>query len=180
MQIEELKKEWKSIKTPEIDIDRLRDMTVAKSHPVLSGLRKQFTIELIGWSVFLVVCFTGLDADKKPILANAAIIISVTLPMILNVYGYQLSKELVEGPDICSSLRNRINSLRRFAVVSVILRIMLIAGLGYFFLSSIKIDQRKLMLAGAGGVVFIFQLYLLARVWAKRIGKLRDTLSLLE
>lgn len=180
MEIEELRKEWKNIKTPQIDIDRIKDMTIAKSHPVLSGIRKQFTIELIGWSAFLIVCFTGLDADQKPILTNILLIISVALPMIFNVYGYQLSKELIEGPDISSSLQNRIDSLKRFAMVSVLLRIMLIIGVGYFFISSIDIDQRKLMLIGAGSVVLIFQLYLFVRIWIKRIDKLRNTFSLLK
>jgi hypothetical protein len=130
MEIEELRKEWKSIKAPQIDIDRIKDMTIAKSHPVLSGIRKQFTIESIGWSAFLVICFTGSDADQKPILTNVLLIISVTLPIIFNVYGYQLSKELIEGPDISSSLQNRMDSLKRFAMVSVLLRIVLIIGVG--------------------------------------------------
>ena len=180
MEIEELRKEWKSIKTPQMDLDQLKRMTIEKSHPVLSGIRKQFTIELIGWSVFLVVCFTGLDADQKPILTNVLLLISVALPMIFNIYGYQLSKDLIEGPDISSSMQNRIDSLRRFAAGSVLLRIVLIIGVGYFFISSINIDQRKLMLIGAGSVVLIFQLYLFVRIWTKRIDKLRNTLSLLK
>lgn len=180
MKIEELRKEWKSIKTPQIDIDRIKDMTFAKSHPVLSGIKKQLTIELIGWSAFLIICFTGLDADQKPILTNVLLIISVALPMIFNVYGYQLSKGLIEGLDIRSSLQNRIGSLKRFAIVSVLLKIMLIVGVGCFFISTTSIDQRKLMLIGAGSVPLIFQLYLFVRIWAKRIDKLRNTLSLLK
>jgi len=180
MEIEELKKEWQSIKTPQIDLSRLKDMTIEKSHPVLRGIRKQLTIELIGWSAFLVVCFTGLDADQKPILTNVILITSVALPMMFNIYGYQLSKELIAGPDISSSLQNRINSLKRFAITSVALRIMLITGMGYFFLSVMSMDQRKILLLGAAGVVLTFPLYLLVRVWTKRIGKLSSTLSLLK
>jgi uncharacterized membrane protein len=180
MEIEEIRKEWQSIRTPQIDLDRLRDMTLEKSHPVLSSIRKQFTIELIGWSAFLIVCFTGLDADQKPILTNAILILSVTLPMIFNIYGYRLSKELIAGPDISSSLKNRIALLRRFAIVSVVLRIMLITGVGYFLISTVNITQGKLTLLAAGSVVSIFQLYLLVRIWKKRMGKLSCTLTLLE
>jgi predicted permease len=180
MEIEEFKKEWKNIKTPQIDLARLKDMIIEKSHPVLSGIRKQLTLELIGWSAFLIICFTGLDADQKPILTNVILIISVTLPMIFNIYGYRLSKELIEGPDISSSLQNRIYSLRRFAIVCVLLRIMLIIGVGYFFVSTINIDHSKLMLLGAGSVFLIFPLYFLVRIWTKRLRKLSDTLRLLK
>lgn len=180
MEIEELRKEWQSIKTPQIDLDRLKDMTIEKSRPVLSGIRKQLTIELVGWSAFLIIYFTALDADHKPILTNAILIISVTLPMIFNIYGYRLSKQLIAGSDISSSLQNRIDSLRRFAITSVVLRIMLITGVGYFFISTVNITQGKLMLLGAGTVVLIFPIYLLVRIWTKRIGKLSGTLKLLK
>lgn len=180
MNIEELKKEWQSIKTPQIDLDRLKDMTIEKSHPVLSGVRKQLTMELVGWSAFLILCFTGLDADQKPVLANAILIISVTLPMIFNIYGYRLSKELIAGPDISSSLQNRIDSLRRFAMASIVLRIMLITGVGYFFISAISITQSKLILLGAGSTFLIIPLYLLVRIWTRRIGKLSRTLRSLN
>ena len=180
MEIEELRKEWQSIKTPQIALNRLKDMTIEKSHPVLSGIRKQLTIELIGWSAFLIICFTGLDADQKPILANVILLISVSLPMICNIYGYRLAKGLIAGPDISSSLKNRIGSLRRFAIVSVVLRMMLITGVGYFFISTVNITQVKLMLLGAGSVFLIFPLYILVRIWTKRIDKLSSTLRLLK
>jgi hypothetical protein len=178
MEIEELRKEWQSIKTPQIELDRLKDMTMEKSHPVLSGIRKQLTIELIGWSAFLIICCTGLDADEKPI--QAILLISVTFPMIFNIYGYRLSKQLIAGPDISSSLKNRINSLRRFALVSVVLRLMLVTGVGYFFISTVNLTQSKLMLLGAGSVFLIIPLYMLVRIWTKRIGKLSGTLKLLK
>ncbi len=180
MEIEELRNEWQSIKTPQIDLDRLKEMTTEKSHPVLKGIRKQLTMELTGWSAFLIICFTGLDADQKPILANALLIMSVSLPMIFNIYGYKLSKEIIAGQDICSSLQNRTDSLRRFAIATVVLRILLIVGVGYFFISTITITQGKLMLLGAGSLFLILPLYLLVRTWTKRIGKLNGTLRLLK
>jgi len=180
MEIEELRKEWKSIKTPQIELDRLKNMTMEKSHPVLSAIRKQLTIELIGWSAFLIICFAGLDADEKPILTNAILIVSVVLPMIFNIYGYGLSKELIAGPDISSSLKNRIGSLRLFALVSVVLRMILITGVGYFFISTVNLTQSKIMLLGAGSVFLIITLYMLVRIWTKRIGKLSSTLRLLK
>jgi len=135
---------------------------------------------LIGWSAFLIICFTGLDADQKPIQANVILLVSVALSMICNVYGYRLSKELIAGLDISSSLKNRIDSLKHFAIVSVVLRVMLITGVGYFFISTVNITQDKLMLLGAGSVFLIFPLYMLVRIWMKRIGKLSGTLRLLK
>ena len=180
MNIDELRKEWQSIKAPQVGLDRLKDMTIEKSHPVLSGIRRQLTMELMGWLSFLITCFTGLDADQKPVLANAILIISVTLSMIFNIYGYRLSKELIAGPDISSSLQNRIYSLKRFAIASVVLRIMLITGVGYFFISTINITPSKLILLGTGSMFLIIPLYLLVRIWTKRIGKLSGTLRLLK
>lgn len=180
MNIEELRNERQSIKTPQINVDRLKDMTIERNHPVLSGIRKQLTLELIGWSAFLFICFTGLDADQKPFFAKAILIISVALPMILNIYGYQLSKELIAGPDISSSLQNRIDSLRRFAIASVVLRIMLITGIGYFFVSTVNINLSKLILLGCGSMFLIIPLYLMVRIWKKRIRKLSGNLKLLK
>ena len=155
-------------------------MTIEKSHPVLSRIRKQIIIELMGWTAFLIICFTGLDAEQKSILANAILLLSVTLPIIFNIYGYRLSKEIIAGPDISSSLKNRINALKNFAVISVVLRIILISGVAYFFLSTVNLTQGKLILLGAGSVFLIFPLYLLYRIWKKRIGKLKDNLRLLK
>jgi uncharacterized membrane protein len=180
MNIEELKNEWQSIETPQIDLEGLKDMMIEKTHPVLSGIRKQLTLELIAWSAFLIICFTGLDTDQKPILANATLLISVSLSMFYNIYGYQLSKELIAGPNISSSLRNRIDSLKRYAIASVMLRILLIIGVGYFFVSNVHITSSKLLLLGTGSMFLIIPLYLLVKVWIKRIGKLSGTLRLLE
>lgn len=180
MNIEELRSDWQSIKTPQIELDRLKDMTIEKSHPVLSRIRKQIIIELIGWTAFFIICVTGLDAEQKSILANAILLLSVTLPIIFNIYGYRLSKEIIAGPDISSSLKNRINALKNFATVSVMLRIILISGVGYFFLSTVNMTQGKLILLGTGSVFLILPLYLLARIWKKRIGKLKDNLRLLN
>ena len=180
MELEEFKKEWQNIKTPNATPDQLKAMTLEKNRPVLNGIKKQFSLELIGWSVFLIVCFTGLDANQKPLLSNAILIISVVLPMILNIYGYRLSRELIEGSDISSSLQNRIASLSRFVVASILLRILLIVGVGYFFTASIYIDQHKLILLGAGSIFVAFLLYLLVRIWIKRISKLKETLILLK
>jgi len=180
MKIEELKHEWQNVVTPQLDIDRLRNMTLEKSHPVLSGIRKQLILELFGWSAFVIICFTGLDADQKPFLTSVILIIVLALAMLFNVYGYQLSKDLIAGPDINSSLQNRIASLRRFAFISVVLRLVLIAGVGYFLSSSLQLDLRRLMLLGVASVVLVVPLYLLIRLWSKRISRLSETLRLLE
>lgn len=180
MRIEELKKEWQSIKTPRIDLDRLKAMTSEKNHPVLSGIRKQLILELIGWSIFLFICFSGLDADQKPTLENAILILSVILPMGFNIYGYRLSQELIAGQDISTSLQNRIGSIKRFAIGSVMLRILLIIGVGYFFISTVDINPAKLLLLGAVILFLIGPLFLLVRTWTKRIDKLNSNLRLLK
>lgn len=180
MNTEEFKKEWQSIKTPQVDLDRLREMTMEKTHPVLSGIRRQLTIELIGWSTFLVICFTGLDADQKTVFTNIILLISVTLPMACNLHGYKLSKNIIAGSDITSSLQNRIGAFKRYAVASVVLRITLIIGVDYFFVSSININEGRIMLLAAGAVFLTFPIYILVRIWTKRIGILSEILRLLK
>ncbi|RYE54047.1 MAG: hypothetical protein EOP48_13095 [Sphingobacteriales bacterium] len=180
MEIDELKNEWNNIKTPKIELDRFKEMSIENSHPVLKSIRRQLLFELIGWSVFLFICYTGLDADQKPILANIALLLSVAFPMIFNIYGYGLSKNLIAGPDISTSLKNRIDSLKRFAVISVLLRLMLIAGVGYFFTSAIYIDERKLIILSIAIVLLILPLCFLVRTWIQRIGKLSSMLRSLN
>jgi len=179
MEVDELKKEWQSIKTPKIDPNKLKDMTIERSHPVLSNIRKQLIIECMGWSGFLIVCFTGLDAEQKPLISNVILMVSVGLPMVFNIYGYRLSKGLIAGPNIYSSLQNRMESLKQFAIISVVLRIVLIIGVIYFFVSNRNIDQGK-MLIGAGIVLMLLPLYSLVRTWTKRISQLSGILKSLE
>jgi len=180
MEVDELKKEWQSIKTPKIDPNKLKDMTIERSHPVLSNIRKQLIIECMGWSGFLIVCFTGLDAEQKPLISNVILMVSVGLPMVFNIYGYRLSKGLIAGPNIYSSLQNRMESLKQFAIISVVLRIVLIIGVIYFFVSNRNIDQGKMLLIGAGIVLMLLPLYSLVRTWTKRISQLSGILKSLE
>jgi hypothetical protein len=180
MELDELKKEWQSIKTPQIGPNELKNMTIERSHPVLSDIRKQLIIECMGWSGFLIVCFTGLDAEQKPLLSNVILLLSVGLPMVFNIYGYRLSKGLIAGPNIYSSLQNRMESLNHFAIISVVLRIVLIIGVIYFFIANRNIDQGKMLLIGAGILLLILPLYSLVRIWIKRISQLSGILKSLE
>lgn len=177
MELDELRNDWKAIHSSEIELSQLKNMLNEKSHPVLSGARKQLMIELLGWLAFLVLCFTGLDAQQKPLLTNMILVTSIIMPALFNVYGHQLTKDLIAGPDIRSSMLSRIMLLRRFVTGTVVFRLMLIAGVGYFLISTIHLNERKLILLGATSLILIFQLYLLVRIWNKRITKLTDTLT---
>lgn len=180
MELDDFKKNWQNIQSPALELAQLEEMIKEKNHPVLSSIKKQLIGELAGWAAFLLVCFTGLDVEQKPLFATVILVLSIALPMLFNVYGYQLSKDVIAGPNIRASLLNRIKSLKRFAIGTAILRILLITGVGYFFISTVALDKRRLILITAGLAVLIIPLYLLARIWLGRITKLTATLNSLS
>lgn len=169
MELDQLKSTWNTPEVSSKTTEELKTMLLESRHPVLRGIRKQFAIEIAGWSVFLLCYYTMFDGDQKPVLVNLILVIAVLCSLIHNLTGYSFSKYLISGSNIRASLERYLSKIKSFAVVSVCTRLVFMAGFLLFFTYNIQFNATKYLLLGAMGLVFLAQLVWLGNLWAKRI-----------
>ncbi|WPU96174.1 hypothetical protein SNE25_11660 [Mucilaginibacter sabulilitoris] len=177
MKLDELKYAWGKIETPVKSTDDIRLMLSENRHPVLKKIRKQLTIEMIGWSVFFICYYTMFDGDQKPVWINLTLIVSVLLPLIHNLMGYRFSKYLVNGNTINESLKNYLSKVKVYATVSIICRFFFATGLLVFFTYGLSFNTKKYISLGVIILIFLIQLSILYRLWAKRLKKLENAVT---
>ena len=169
MELDQLKSTWNTPEVSSKTTEELKTMLLESRHPVLRGIRKQFAIEIAGWSVFLLCYYTMFDGDQKPVLVNLILVIAVLCSLIHNLTGYSFSKYLISGSNIRASLEHYLSKIKSFAVISVCTRLVFMAGFLLFFTYNIQFNATKYLLLGAMGLVFLAQLVWLGNLWAKRI-----------
>src|SRR5687768_10948718 len=106
MELDQLKSTWNTPEVSSKTTKELKTMLLESRHPVLRGIRKQFAIEIAGWSVFLLCYYTMFDGDQKPVLVNLILVIAVLCSLIHNLTGYSFSKYLISGSNIRASLEH--------------------------------------------------------------------------
>lgn len=178
MELAELKYTWDTIKTPVKSTDDIKLMLSENRHPVLKKIRKQLTIEIIGWSVFLICYYTMFDGDRKPIWINVILIVSVLLPLIHNLMGYRFAKYLVNGVTIRESLKKYRSKVKVYSAVSITCHFFFVIGLLVFFTQGLSFNTKKYISLAIIILIFLIQLSLLYRLWAKRLKKLENAVSI--
>jgi hypothetical protein len=178
MELDELKYAWDTIETPVKSTDDIKLMLYENRHPVLKKIRKQLTIEIIGWSVFLICYYTMFDGDHKPTWINIILIVSVLLPLIHNLMGYRFAKYLVNGNTISESLTNYLSKVKIYAAVSIICRFFFALGLLVFFTYGLNFNTKKYISLAIIILIFLIQLSILYNLWAKRLKKLENAVTI--
>lgn len=178
MEDNELKSLWNAEVPDKRTAVDMVNMLEEKRHPVLKGIRTQIIIETLGWSAFLVCYFSAFDGATKPVYINVILIVSVLAPLVHNLYGYQLSKQVVDSSSILNSLRRHVLHTKIYALRSIITRLIFTSGLLLFFVYNIDFEmyKRYLLVAVILAMVFI-QVFFLSRIWQSRIRKLKDVLA---
>ena len=178
MEFDELKSLWNTIEPLPKTAEEVRDMLKENNHPVLRKIRKQFTIEIVGWVALLACYYTMFDGDRRPAAFNIILIISVIAPLMHNLYGYNFARYLADEPTIKKSLEEYLRRIKVYMMVSIVSRIIFLCGLMLFFSSAVTFDARKyLVLAALTLVLVLFQTIFLYRIWTKRITAIRATLT---
>lgn len=177
METDQLKLAWDAIQIPVKTNKELNSMLVESKHPVLKDIRKQLTIEIIGWSAFLLCYYTMFDGDQKPVAINILLVASMLFALIHNILGYNFSKYLINGGTIKSSLQKYLSKVKVYAVVSISSRVLLITGFLTFFTYNINFTTSKYVLLSGVIVVSLVQLGWLFRLWTKRLKALGDTIK---
>lgn len=176
MELNELKSTWNTIETPAISTTEIQSMLSENKHPILKDIRKQLTIEIIGWSIFLVCYYTMFDGNKKPIWINTLVILSILLPLTHNFMGYRFAKYLVQGTNIYDSLKNYLSKVKVYAIISIISRQIYLMGLLLFFTYGLSFNTSKYISLTIIGLAFLIQLVIICRIWAKRLKSLENSL----
>ncbi|WP_214226097.1 hypothetical protein [Pedobacter sp. B4-66] len=177
MEPDQLKLAWNTIQTPVKTNKELSSMLIESKHPVLKDIRKQFTIEIIGWSVFLLCYYTMFDGDQKPVAINVLLVVSMLFALIHNILGYNFSKYLINGDTIKLSLERYLSKIKVYAAISISSRVVLITGFLVFFTYNINFTTSKYVLLAGVIAVSLVQLRWLFVLWSKRLKVLGKTIK---
>ncbi|WP_460765065.1 hypothetical protein [Niabella terrae] len=177
MELNELKSIWATVNTPTISAFEIQNMLSENKHPVLKSLKKQFIIEILGWLIFIAFYYSMLDGDKKPFWVNILLVCSILLPLVHNLLGYRLSKNLVYGSSIYESLKNYQAKFKTYAFVSIISRQVYLIGLLLFLTSGIHWEYGKFLSVIFIVSFFLLQLFVMLMIWRKRLKSLERTIA---
>ncbi len=178
MELDDLKSDWKNVASDRKPTKSLRQMIQESKHPVLKGIKRQLVIETTLFSVFLLAYYNGFDGDQKPIYANVLLVAGVLLVIFHNILGYLSTRNIVAGFDLKESLKNYLAKIRRYAIVSVLSRVVAFLCLILFFTSTISFSNSNKYLILLGILlIFFVQIFFLSKLWRKRIKSLEVVLS---
>ncbi len=179
MDLENLKSDYQNSKTDNLkSLDNLTKMKEAKNHPVLKGIIKQLVIESLLWTIILLVYYDFFDGQLKSFLWNALLVISILLLLIHNISGYILVKNPIFGESIKESLQKYLVKIKTFSFISIVSRVLAVTVFLGFLVSNVEWEFNKMVLTLALFLITIgTQIYLLRKVWKKRIHLIENTLA---
>ena len=169
MELDKLKSAWQDIGGENKNSATLKKMLSEKRHPVLKGIRLQMIIEITTWTFFLFVYYDIFDGDRKPFYANALLVTAVLLLLVHSVMGYLSAKNRVKGTNLKQSLVKYLSMIKKYAVVSVASRVLTIVCVLIFFIATIHFTTNKYFLLAGILLIIPVQIFLLKRMWGKRI-----------
>lgn len=179
MDLEDLKSDYKNggvenLKTTE----NLNKMKQPGNHPVLISIKKQLIFESIIWVFLLVVFYDIFDGHLKSILWNFLLVISILLLLIHNILGYNLVKNPIFGESIKESLQKYLTKIKVYSYISIASRVFAVAiFLGFLTSNAEWVLNKTLLFMGLFLVTITSQIYLLRKVWNKRIHLIENTIS---
>jgi hypothetical protein len=180
METTDLKELWKTIPNPKKNTEQLVEMLKESNHPILKGIRRQLTLELIGFSVFLACYYTMFDGTYKPVLSNLVLILAIVTPIFHNIKGYWLYQNIKDAANLRDSLNAYLKRVNNYAVQAIGTRLIFAAGLMFFFTNGLNLGPQKLLLASCGIlVIFSLQLFFLYKIWKSRIDRLKININAL-
>jgi hypothetical protein len=171
---------WQSAGTVRQNTPDLQSMIREKNHPVLRGIRRQLLIETIFFSLLLIVYYDFFDGDRKPLFANMLLAGSLVLLIVNNIIGYLFSRRPLSGNNIKQSLTVYHQQLKRYAIISVMVRGLMVVCLLLFLTAPIIFHPDKLWFLAVVVLIVIIQLILFAGIWNRRLRKIRATISSLQ
>jgi len=176
MELDKLKTTWKTIKTPVFSEETIYLNKLEKTHPVLKDIKKQFIIEIIGWSIFLACFYFIFDGHQKPIWLNTLLVSSVVFPIVHNAMSYQISKYVILGNNLQESLKNYIRKVKNYALLSILLRQIYLLCFLLFFSFGLNFNSERYIILAVIILFFLIQLLISIKTWSNRLSNLRNSL----
>ena len=174
MELENLKSQFNSLESTQISKEILLGMVSVNGHPVLKKIRIQMIIESTAWILFLAFYYNFFDGHLKPVLWNITLVVSVGLLLVHNSLSYQVTNNPISGNNLVSSLMLYLDRLKKYAYLSIGSRILALLAIFGFFLSGIETFEQRHYVSIFVMVVFVAaQVFLLWRIWHKRILMIR-------
>ncbi|MGK6353454.1 hypothetical protein [Parapedobacter sp. DT-150] len=177
MENDALKSAWRGVDTPPKSSTELKSIMQERTHPVLKGIRRQLTIEIVGFTGFLLVYYDFFDGDRKPAYANVLLVSAMLFVIIHNSMGYMLTKRGIEGNNIKQSLEDRFSKMKTYAMVSVVTRMAAAACLWFFFVSVMKFDTGRYWMLVVVVLLVGVQIGILSRIWMGRIRRMKEAMD---
>jgi hypothetical protein len=179
MDLEDLKSDYKKSGVENLKTTKsLKKMKQSTSHPVLKGIKKQLIFESIIWIVLMIVYYDFFDGEQKSILWNFLLVISILLLLIHNILGYILVKNPIFGESIKESLQKYLIKIKAYSYISIASRVFAVTIFLGFLTSNAEWGLYKILLSmGLFLATITSQIFLLRKVWNKRIHLIKNTLS---
>jgi hypothetical protein len=180
MEIENLKSTYQNAGKIALSKENIQKMVQENNHPVLKDIQTQLLIETVLWGVFLAVYYNIFDGHLKSPLWNMLLVVSVIFILAHNVLGFQIIGNPINGETILESLKNYQIKIKNYAVISIATRVLAIAILLGYFMSTIVLTPEKLLSVAFIALIIPIQIYLLHRVWAKRKSRINKIFQKLK
>ena len=175
MEKDALKSAWQQMPAEPESSRAIRTMIREGNHPVLKRIRRQLIIETAAFMLLLVVYYDIFDGDRKPFVANVLLVTALALSIVHNIIGYRLAGARLQGDTLLMSLQKQLAKMKTYAMLSVLSRGMAGGCLLLFFSMAITFTAGKYWILTGIILLFVIQMILLSRIWAKRIGQLKNT-----
>ena len=154
---------------------------ISKSNPPASkSIKAQLIIETVFWTVFTAVYYDFFDGHLKSVFWNFLLLAAVCFILTHNALGFKIVNNPINGQTIVESLKNYQSRIKTYAVVSIVSRVLAIAILLGYFISTITLTNEKIISLGFIAFIFPVQIYLLNRVWKKRKDQINKILIKLQ
>ncbi|MBO9567157.1 MAG: hypothetical protein J7621_30570 [Niastella sp.] len=169
-----LQSAWQQMPVERESSRAIKSMIQSGNHPVLKRIRRQLIIESAAFAALLAVYYDIFDGDRKPFIANVLLVAGLALSIVHNLIGYRLANSCLQGSTLIVSVQQQLTKLKQYAVLSVLSRGLAGGCLLFFFSMAITYTSSKYWILAGIVLFFAVQLFVLYRVWARRIGELQQ------
>jgi len=180
MDLENLKPAYQNKQKTGFSKEGILKMISKSNPPAAKSIKAQLIIETVFWTVFTAVYYDFFDGHLKPVLWNFLLLAAVCFILTHNALGFKIVNNPINGQTIVESLKNYQGRIKTYAVVSIVSRVLAIAILLGYFISTITLTNEKIISLGFIAFIFPVQIYLLNRVWKKRKDQINKILIKLQ
>jgi len=183
MDLETFKSDYQNLSNePLKNLDNIIKIKNSGNHSALKSIKRQLIIESIIWTFVLIVSYDFFDGNTKSFFWNALLVISILLLLTHNILGLILVKNPINGVNIVTSLKNYLKKIKTYSIISMISRVLMISVFMLYLTSNVEEWSTNKLWSTIGffSILVSFQIYLLNKVWKKRVHKIEKQIDSFE